>query len=131
MSFSIDFFSPSLPRPSGSGAGGSLNGLSAESIDVLMNAADVPATRLIQPGSRVSYRLLAAGEAIDAFRAEAAKRLGRGERIQGVRDARPEVRATLEKAQQFLGLALFVGASFTDWLDGYIARKRAFPVSRA
>lgn len=26
--------------------------------------------------------------------------------------------------QQFLGLALFVGASFTDWLDGYIARKR-------
>lgn len=27
-------------------------------------------------------------------------------------------------SQQLLGLALFVGASFTDWLDGYIARKR-------
>lgn len=27
--------------------------------------------------------------------------------------------------QQLLGLALFIGASFTDWLDGYIARKRA------
>jgi CDP-diacylglycerol--glycerol-3-phosphate 3-phosphatidyltransferase len=26
--------------------------------------------------------------------------------------------------QQILGLALFVGASITDWLDGYIARKR-------
>jgi len=26
--------------------------------------------------------------------------------------------------QQLLGLTLFVGASFTDWLDGYIARKR-------
>jgi CDP-diacylglycerol--glycerol-3-phosphate 3-phosphatidyltransferase len=26
--------------------------------------------------------------------------------------------------QQLLGLALFVGASVTDWLDGYIARKR-------
>jgi CDP-diacylglycerol--glycerol-3-phosphate 3-phosphatidyltransferase len=26
--------------------------------------------------------------------------------------------------QQVLGLTLFVGASFTDWLDGYIARKR-------
>jgi CDP-diacylglycerol--glycerol-3-phosphate 3-phosphatidyltransferase len=26
--------------------------------------------------------------------------------------------------QQLIGLALFVGASFTDWLDGYIARRR-------
>jgi CDP-diacylglycerol--glycerol-3-phosphate 3-phosphatidyltransferase len=26
--------------------------------------------------------------------------------------------------QQLLGLTLFVGASITDWLDGYIARKR-------
>jgi len=26
--------------------------------------------------------------------------------------------------QQLIGLTLFVGASFTDWLDGYIARKR-------
>ena len=26
--------------------------------------------------------------------------------------------------QQLLGLTLFIGASFTDWLDGYIARKR-------
>jgi len=26
--------------------------------------------------------------------------------------------------QQIIGLALFVGASITDWLDGYVARKR-------
>lgn len=26
--------------------------------------------------------------------------------------------------QQLFGLGLFIGASFTDWLDGYIARKR-------
>jgi CDP-diacylglycerol---glycerol-3-phosphate 3-phosphatidyltransferase len=26
--------------------------------------------------------------------------------------------------QQLFGLALFIGASFTDWLDGYIARRR-------
>ena len=30
----------------------------------------------------------------------------------------------LDVPQQLLGLALFVGASITDWLDGYIARRR-------
>ena len=74
---------------------------------LLMNLEDLPATRLIQPGSRVTYRLLIAGEAgeVDAFRRWAEPRLGRGEKLEGVRDARPEVKTALEKADQFLGLA--------------------------
>lgn len=74
---------------------------------LLMNIEDIPATGLIQEGSRVSYRLLVAGEVgrVELFRAWAAARLKRGERLEGVSDARPEIRAALARAEHFLGLA--------------------------
>ncbi len=74
---------------------------------VLMNEADLPATGLIQVGSRVTYRLLLAGapKAVARYRTAMAPKLGRGERMEGVRDSRSEVRAALERAQRFLGLA--------------------------
>ncbi|MDS4031638.1 MAG: FtsX-like permease family protein [Candidatus Contendobacter sp.] len=77
---------------------------------LLMNLADIPATRLVQPGSRVEYRLLLAGEpaALDAFKTWAQPRLATGEKLQGVRDARAELRLTLERAQRFLNLAALV-----------------------
>lgn len=77
---------------------------------LLMNLADVPATGLIQPGSRVEYRLLLAGEpaALAAFRAEVQPQLQVGEKLQGVRDARAELRVALERAQRFLNLAALV-----------------------
>jgi putative ABC transport system permease protein len=74
---------------------------------VMISMDDVPTTQLVQTGSRVSYRLLVAGtvEQVEAFRNWAQPNLARGERIEGIRDARPEVRSGLERAQQFLGLA--------------------------
>ena len=74
---------------------------------VLMHDSDIAATGLIQVGSRVGYRLLVRGdkERVERFRAEATPKLGRGQRIEGVRDARSEVRTALERAQRFLGLA--------------------------
>lgn len=74
---------------------------------VLINAADLPATGLIQQGSRVGYRLLVAGEdgAVENFRAWAQPRLALGERIEGIRDARPEIKSALERAEKFLSLA--------------------------
>ena len=74
---------------------------------VMLNAADLEATRLIQVGSRVTYRLLLSGDAetVDQYRTEAQPRLARGERIESVRDARSEVRVALERAGRFLGLA--------------------------
>lgn len=74
---------------------------------LLMNIADLEATGLIQPGSRVSYRLLLAGEAqaVSAFRGHVESLLGRGERIEDAQNARPEIRRALDRAQQFLGLA--------------------------
>lgn len=74
---------------------------------VLLNSADVARTRLVLPGSRVNYRLLLAGEPaeIAAFRAWAEPRLMPGERLVEVRDARPELKVALERAEKFLGLA--------------------------
>jgi len=73
---------------------------------LMMRLDDLPATGLVQPGSRISYQLLAAGEREKAERFEqwARSRLGRGEHIDSLENARPEVRAGLDRAQSFLGL---------------------------
>ena len=75
---------------------------------LLMNIDDVPATNLLQPGNRASYRLLVAGRAIDAYREWISPRLERGQRLESIRDLRPEIRQTLERADKFLGLAALV-----------------------
>ena len=77
---------------------------------LLMNSLDVPSTRLIQFGSRVKYQLLVAAPAksIDDYSAWAKPQLARGERLEDVRSARPEMKSALEKAQQFLGLSAMV-----------------------
>jgi putative ABC transport system permease protein len=77
---------------------------------LLMNIDDVAATRLLQPGNRATWRLLVAGSGSDAYRDWAKPRLERGQRIESIRDLRPEVRQTLERADQFLGLAALVAA---------------------
>ncbi|HEX4797833.1 MAG TPA: FtsX-like permease family protein, partial [Burkholderiales bacterium] len=73
---------------------------------LMMRLDDLPATGLVQPGSRISYQLLAAGEreTVEQFEQWARARLGRGERIDSLENARPEVRAGLDRAQSFLGL---------------------------
>ena len=73
---------------------------------LLMHRDDLAKTGLIQPGSRVRYYLLAAGEraAVDQFEAWVRPRLGRGESVQSLANARPEIRAGLERAQKFIGL---------------------------
>jgi len=73
---------------------------------VLMNIADVPATGLVQTGSRVYYYLVAAGdpEAIGALSEWVTPRLGRGQRLETLENARPAARASIERAEQFIGL---------------------------
>jgi putative ABC transport system permease protein len=74
---------------------------------LFMNVEDVPATGLVQIGSRIRYSLLVAGDEneVAAFRNFAEARLDRGQHIQDVRGARPEIKAALERAERFLGLA--------------------------
>ena len=77
---------------------------------VMMHASDVSATDLIQFGSRVKYQLLVAGDAdkVKAFIGKMTPKLQRGERIEDVKTARPEIRSALDKAEIFLGLAAMV-----------------------
>ena len=73
-----------------------------------MNLADLPATQLIQPGTRARFRLLIAGRDIARYRSWAEPYIGAGQRIETIRDLRPEVKDTLERAEKFLGLAALV-----------------------
>jgi len=78
---------------------------------LLLNLRDVPATNLLQPGNRATWRLLVAERdagSLARFRDWIGERLAPGQRVETVRDLRPEVRQTLERAERFLSLAALV-----------------------
>ncbi|MBL0141224.1 MAG: ABC transporter permease [Betaproteobacteria bacterium] len=92
---------------------------------VLMNDADLASTGLVQVGSRITYRLLIAGEAsaVSRYDAQMRPRLAAGERIEGVRDTRSEVRVSLERAQRFLGLASLLSVVLASVAVALAARR--------
>ncbi len=77
---------------------------------LLMNINDLPATQLVQPASRVNYRLLLAGEtdSVAKLQRDWQNGLAAGERLSTIKDARPQVETALERAEAFLGLAALV-----------------------
>ena len=77
---------------------------------LLINEADLAATELIQPGSRVSYRVLFAGDRaeVDAFKATLEARLETGERLNDIKDTNPQIRSSMERSGRFLNLASMV-----------------------
>ncbi|WP_342618611.1 FtsX-like permease family protein [Rhodoferax sp. GW822-FHT02A01] len=89
---------------------------------VMIRSDDVAATGLIQPASRLNYRLAVAGEEaqVKAFVAWAdvevkngAKAAGRGihgVRIESVQTGRPEMSQTLDRAEKFLSLVALLAA---------------------
>ena len=87
-------------------------GFSSFAPRVLMNVQDLAATGLQQEGSRIINRLMVAGEAaqVAALRDELKAKLSGNERLEDVRDARPEIRSALERAEHFLGLAALTAA---------------------
>ncbi|MFZ5485925.1 ABC transporter permease [Extensimonas perlucida] len=82
----------------------------------MIAAADLPATGLVQPASRLTYRFAVAGPpaAVRNFVrwAEAAlKQPGvRGVRLETLETGRPEMRQTLERADKFLNLVALLAA---------------------
>ncbi len=77
---------------------------------LMMHVADVPSTGLVQTGSRVRHRLLVAGDpkTIADYRRWLTAELAPGESLQGLGDARPELRMALDRARRFLSLAALV-----------------------
>ena len=77
---------------------------------LLVNAADIPATGLVTPASRVRYRLLVAGDAatVKDFRAWAQGRLPPTAQVLDPEHARPELATAIAGASRFLRLATLV-----------------------
>jgi putative ABC transport system permease protein len=77
---------------------------------LLINQTDLMATGLVQPGSRVSYRMLFAGHraAIERFKSDLQSRLSEGERLSDIQDTNPQIRSAMERAGRFLNLASLV-----------------------
>ncbi|REG32923.1 putative ABC transport system permease protein [Archangium gephyra] len=94
---------------------------------VFLNLADLPATGLVQEGSRLRYRLVIAGEpdAVERFVRTAREGLARGQRLETVKDARPEMRSALDRADRFLSLAALVSVVLAAVAVAMAARRHS------
>ncbi|WP_375772471.1 FtsX-like permease family protein [Archangium gephyra] len=94
---------------------------------VFLHLADLPATGLVQEGSRLRYRLVVAGEpdAVERFVRTAREGLARGQRLETVKDARPEMRSALERADRFLSLAALVSVVLAAVAVAMAARRHS------
>ena len=83
---------------------------------VMVNEADVPATGLVQPASRLTYRFAVAGEpaAVREFSTWAGLEVEQpgvhGVRLESIESGRPEMQQTLDRAQKFLSLVALLAA---------------------
>ncbi|MEI8031612.1 MAG: FtsX-like permease family protein [Comamonadaceae bacterium] len=83
---------------------------------VMINRADVEATKLIQPASRLTYRMALAGDdrRIQSFVTWALQEVKspnvRGVRVESLQGGRPELGQTLERAEKFLNLIALLAA---------------------
>ncbi len=83
---------------------------------VMIHEADLDATRLVQPASRLNYRLAVAGPdaAVKRFTDWAQAQIKasdlRGVRLESFEAGRPEMRQTLDRAEKFLNLVALLSA---------------------
>ncbi|MNZ15316.1 FtsX-like permease family protein [compost metagenome] len=84
---------------------------------VMINAQDLQATGLVQPASRITWRLAVAGESAPAlarYEAWAKEQVGDhgrgGRRVESLESGSPEMRRTLERGEKFLSLVALLAA---------------------
>ena len=98
----------------------------------MINAADVAATNLIQPASRINYRFAVAGDdkAVADYvkwaNAEIKKPFDqsgvRGVRVESLESGSPEMRQTLDRAEKFLNLVALLAALLSAVAVAIVAR---------
>jgi putative ABC transport system permease protein len=88
---------------------------------------DLAATQLVQPASRVTYRTMLAGDQrkVADFEAWVTPRLASGQRIETLENGRPEMRSTIDRAQQFLALVSLLAALIAAVAIAVAARRFA------
>ncbi|WP_119157123.1 ABC transporter permease [Caldimonas tepidiphila] len=98
---------------------------------VMLNEADLAATGLIQPASRVTWRLAVAAPpgreaAVPRFVADTeaaiAREGWRGLRVESLESGRPEMRQTLDRAEKFLNLVALLAALLAAVAVGIASR---------
>ena len=92
---------------------------------LMMNLEDIPATGVIQPGSRVQYSYLFAGEkaAVARWRASVEPRLLPSQRLLTMADGQPRVARSLARAECFLLLAGSLGVVMAGVARAMAARR--------
>jgi putative ABC transport system permease protein len=94
---------------------------------LLINQADLAATELVQPGSRVSYRMLFAGARgdVDRFKPLLEERLADGQNLQDIKDSNPQIRSSMDRSGRFLNLASLVSVLLAAVAVAMAARRYA------
>lgn len=79
----------------------------------LINFANVPETDIVQPGSRVHYKLLLAGDSVSLkqFETWVLSKLTSLQTFVDLRQSRPMVNLTLQRMNDYLGLIFFINIS--------------------
>jgi putative ABC transport system permease protein len=94
----------------------------------LIHQADLAATQLVQPASRLTYRYAVAGadravnEFIKTADALIAQEHLRGVRVEALQGGRPEMAQTLDRAEKFLNLVALLAALLSAVAVGLAAR---------
>ncbi len=94
---------------------------------VLMNSADLPATQVIQPGSRIRYKLLLAGpeEGLQSFLNKIGPELSEHEKIVQLEDSQARLSKNLDTGKKFLLLAGVIGLLLAGVAIGISAQQFA------
>lgn len=93
---------------------------------ILMNLADLDATGVVQPGSRIDYQWLLASDdtgTLSAFRQWLQERLSDHDRIRDIESSQRQLAQTLATGERFLLLAAVVGVLLAGVAIGLAARQ--------